>query len=277
LGLGRFVRLGVLLCVLAFVGCNDTPVGEVVAQVGDAVLTAQELDRRVPVHLNGRVTVDDKKRMVESWVEEQLLFQEALTKSLNDDINVTRRVDQAVQSILTSELLERSFADVSLITEDDLQAYYSENAEFFVRDTEELRVRQILVKGRSDASRVRKRLQEGGMFDQVAREESIDESGERGGDVGYFTEERVDPAFWDGCKKAKVGKVTQVRTPLGYHLVEVLDRKEAGTPRELLDVRDEVRQRILNERREALRVRMIEDVRNRIPATIHYDKLESAS
>ncbi len=115
------------------------------------------------------------------------------------------------------------------------------------------------------------------MFDQVAREESIDASNEMGGDVGYFTEDRVAPEFWSGCDKAKIGKLTLVRTPLGYHLIEVLDRKEAGTVRELLNVRDEIRQRILTDRRESIRAKMLEEIRNRIPASIAYDKLENPS
>jgi peptidyl-prolyl cis-trans isomerase C len=252
-------------------------VGEVIAEVGDSVLTAQELERRVPVHLNGRVTSDDRRRMVEAWVEEQLLYQDAVEKGMQEDLTVVRRVDRAIQMILTSELLERAFSNESTVTETDLQSYYAEHSDAFMRVVPELRVRQILIKGRSDATRVRKRLDSGAMFDQVAREESLDESSVRGGDVGYFTEDRVDPAFWAGCEKAKTGKLTQVRTPLGYHLIEVLDRKEAGSVRDLLDVRDEIRQRILNERRDALRTRMIEEIRNRIPASIYYDKLETAS
>ncbi|MBE84531.1 MAG: hypothetical protein CME21_18385 [Gemmatimonadetes bacterium] len=267
--------LVVALSLLA--ACNRAPVGEVVARVGDAVLTAQELERRVPIHLEGQVTADHRRRMVESWVEEQLLYQEALTQKVDEDHGVNRRIDQAVQVILTAELLERLFSEVSTVSEDDLRAYYSERSDVFVRDVPELRVRQILVKGRSDASRVRKRLESGAMFDQVAREESIDASNEMGGDVGYFTEDRVAPEFWSGCDKAKIGKLTLVRTPLGYHLIEVLDRKEAGTVRELLNVRDEIRQRILTDRRESIRAKMLEEIRNRIPASIAYDKLENPS
>ncbi len=231
----------------------------------------------MPIQLNGRVTSDDRRRMVEAWVEEQLLHQEALVKKLDEDLTVTRRVDQAIQAILTSELLERSLSAVSTVTEDDLRAYYVEHNEAFIRDIPELRVRQVLLKNRSDANRVRKRLNGGAMFDQVAREESIDESSERGGDVGYFTEDRVGPAFWEGCDKAKTGKLTQVRTPLGYHLIEVLDRKEAGSTQELSIVRDEIRQRILNDRRRALRTEMIQEIRNRIPASIDYEKLDTPS
>lgn len=267
--------LVVALSLLA--ACNRAPVGEVVARVGDAVLTAQELERRVPIHLEGQVTADHRRRMVESWVEEQLLYQEALTQKVDEDHGVNRRIDQAVQVILTAELLERLFSEVSTVSEDDLRAYYSERSDVFVRDVPELRVRQILVKGRSDASRVRKRLEGGAMFDQVAREESIDASNEMGGDVGYFTEDRVAPEFWSGCDKAKIGKLTLVRTPLGYHLIEVLDRKEAGTVRELLNVRDEIRQRILTDRRKSIRAKMLEEIRNRIPASIAYDKLENPS
>jgi peptidyl-prolyl cis-trans isomerase C len=274
-------RFGPFLVPLAavialFTACESGPVGEVIAKVGEATLTAQELERRVPIHLNGRVTADDRQRMVEAWVEEQLLYQDALTRKLDEDLTVTRRVDQATQSIVTSELLERSFSSVSAVSEEDLRAYYAEHSERFGRNFPELRARQILIKRRADASRVKKRLSGGAMFDQVAREESLDASREQGGDVGYFTEDRVDPAFWAGCEKAKIGKLTQIYTPLGYHLVEVLDRREVGSVRELLEVRDEIRQQILSERRAALRIKMIEDIRNRIPATIFYEKLSSS-
>lgn len=258
--------------VLLLSRCDRAPVGDVIAKVGEVTLTAQELERRVPIHLNGRVTAGDRQRMVEAWVEEQLLYQEARSSKLDEDITVTRRIDQAVQSILTSELLERSFSALSVVTEEDLRAYYAEHSEGFVRDSPELRARQILVKGRQAAARVKKRLTGGAMFDQVAREESLDASRELGGDVGYFTEDRVDPAFWAGCEKAKIGNLTQIYTPLGYHLVEVLDRREAGSVQDLLDVRDEIRQQILSARRAAMHVRMIEDIRNRIPASIFYDK-----
>ena len=257
--------------------CEQTPIGDVVAKVADATLTAQELERRVPIHLNGRVTADDRARMVDAWVEEQLLYQEALVKKLDQDLTVTRRVDQAIQSIMTSELLERAFRDVSVVSEEDLKAHYAAHAESFVRDLPELRARQILVKGRSNAARVKKRLSGGAMFDQVTREESLDASRDQGGDLGYFTEDRVDPAFWTGCEKAKIGRLTQIYIPLGYHLVEVMDRREAGSIRELHEVRDEMRQKILSARREALRRKMIEDVRNRIPATVFHDVLNASS
>jgi hypothetical protein len=71
--------------------------------------------------------------------------------------------------------------------------------------------------------------------------------------------------------------LTQIYTPLGYHLVEVMDRREAGSIRELHEVRDEMRQKILSARREALRRKMIEDVRNRIPATVFHDVLNASS
>ena len=269
--------LRALLMVLPIVlSCEQTPIGDVVAKVGDVTRTAQELERRVPIHLKGRVTADDRARMVDAWVEEQLLYQDALTKKLDEDPTVIRRVDQAIQSIMTSELLERSFREVSVVSEEDLKAHYAAHAESFVRDLPELRARQILVKGRSNSARVKKRLSGGAMFDQVAREESLDASRDQGGDLGYFTEDRVDPAFWTGCEKAKIGRLTQIYTPLGYHLVEVMDRREAGSIRELHEVRDEIRQQILSARRATLRRKMIEDVRNRIPATVFHEVLNAS-
>ncbi len=210
--------------------------------------------------------------MVEGWVREQLLYQEALRRGLDEDPSVAARLSQARRDLLTAELLERELREGAEIEEEVIREYYLSHQEDFVREEPEIRVRHILVPQRSDLARVRKRLDRGELFDQVAREESVDESAERGGDLGYFTEDMVDPAFWAACEKAAVGRPVQVRTRLGYHLVEVLDRREEGVVRDLLEVKADIRQRILSERRQTRRDSLLQAIRSRMEVRVNVEK-----
>ena len=51
-----------------------------------------------------------------------------------------------------------------------------------------------------------------------------------GGDLDYFSRERIMPEFADAAFKLKVGEVSApVRTQFGYHLIKLTDRKPAHT------------------------------------------------
>ncbi len=255
-----------LICLVGF-GCQDVPTGDLLAKVGKTYLTAQELDSRIPVQMAGRVHAADRRRLVDAWVDEQLFYQEATRLELDKDLSLLQQIEQARRDLLTAELLERTYSQDADLNEETIQQYYLEHQDDFVRDQPSLRARHILVANRADLGRVKGRLERGELFDQVAREESIDESAERGGDLGYFSEDRVDPAFWSVYEGAQVGRPVQARTHLGHHLIEVLDRRDAGIVRDLLEVRGEIRQRILSSRRDRARQALLDAIRNRVPVT----------
>ncbi|MDA0744882.1 MAG: peptidylprolyl isomerase [bacterium] len=278
----RAVFLVVAFVLLHVTACQEEPSGTVVATVGESHLTQQDIEMNLPVQMIGRVTVQDQRRIAEGWVEEELFYQEAVHKKLDQDPAVQSRVSRARRDMLIAELLTREFEQISDVTGGEIQGYYDSHQADFVRDKPEIRVRHILVEGASELDQVRKRLRSGDLFDQVAREMSIDASAESGGDLGYFTEDMVVPVFWDACEKAKVGRQAVVVTRLGRHLVEVLDRREAGSIKGLPDVQVEIRQRILAERRQARRLELLVELRNRnswsiIPGEAEGNEQESIS
>jgi peptidyl-prolyl cis-trans isomerase C len=266
-GVRRWTAAALALVFLGL-GCGRKSSGDVLARVGRATLDRAEIERRLPVQLAGRMTPPELRRVVDAWVEQELLTQEALARRLDEAPQVARRLEEARREILTAELLEREMRSEGETGEEAVLAYYEAHKDEFVRLQPEVRVRHILVPERADQDRVLGRISRGELFDQVAREESIDESSERGGDLGYFTEDMVDPVFWAACADAEPNRAQQVRTRLGYHLFEVLDRREAGGVRDLLEVKSEIRQRLLSERRQALRDSLVKGARARVEVVI---------
>jgi peptidyl-prolyl cis-trans isomerase D len=67
-------------------------------------------------------------------------------------------------------------------------------------------------------------LQKGGDFASLAMLYSTDGSAQEGGDLGWFPEGQMVKPFSDSCFYGKIGKIMQVRTQFGIHLVEVLEK-----------------------------------------------------
>jgi peptidyl-prolyl cis-trans isomerase SurA len=77
------------------------------------------------------------------------------------------------------------------------------------------------------ATLVRERVMRGESFEEVARSSSDDPSVKiNGGNLGYFTTFQMIMPFEDAAYSLKKGQVSQpVRTPYGYHIIKVTDRR----------------------------------------------------
>lgn len=69
-------------------------------------------------------------------------------------------------------------------------------------------------------------VEKGENFDSLALKLSDDQgSKEKGGDVGYFTSDRMVKEFSDFCFSGKKGDRKVVKTQFGYHYIEIVDQK----------------------------------------------------
>ncbi|MEW6691183.1 MAG: peptidylprolyl isomerase, partial [Pseudomonadota bacterium] len=104
---------------------------------------------------------------------------------------------------------------------------------------EQTRARHILIRSsevvsEADARRrlaeLRERIVTGGAgFAQQARLHSQDASASRGGELGWVLPGDTVPDFERAMAALKPGEVSQpVKTPFGWHLIEVLERRAAG-------------------------------------------------
>jgi peptidyl-prolyl cis-trans isomerase SurA len=96
--------------------------------------------------------------------------------------------------------------------------------------------RHILVKvnettSESDAKaridRLRERIAGGAKFEDLARVNSEDASSAKGGDLGWISPGDTVPDFEKAMERLAVNELSQpVRTPFGWHLIQVLDRRK---------------------------------------------------
>ena len=137
-------------------------------------------------------------------------------------------------------------ADVLAVTDEDAKKFFEDNAQRF-SSPNLVKTSHILAGKRGFDSateeekaaaklkieEVKKKLDAGGNFEELAKEYSDCPSKDKGGDLGVYisVDGRVggmDPTFSAAAHKVAVGEVTDiVKTPFGYHLIKVTDKKPA--------------------------------------------------
>lgn len=107
---------------------------------------------------------------------------------------------------------------------------------------QQTRARHILIKvseivseseGRNRMLTLKERLDNKTDFAQLARAHSEDTSASRGGDLGWLSPGDTVPEFERVMDKLQPGQISEpVRSPFGWHLIEVLERRNADMTNE---------------------------------------------
>ncbi len=94
-------------------------------------------------------------------------------------------------------------------------------------DLREIKARHILVSTEADANKMIAKLKKGERISKLAKKYSIDPgSKDKGGDLGYFTTGMMVEPFEKAAFKLKIGEVSGVvKSPFGYHVIEVTDSR----------------------------------------------------
>ncbi|MHC4336831.1 MAG: peptidylprolyl isomerase [Planctomycetota bacterium] len=87
--------------------------------------------------------------------------------------------------------------------------------------------RHILVETQDKCEDIKRQIEAGADFAELAREHSKCPSGQRGGELGEFSPGQMVKAFDDIVFSADLGKVHgPVQTQFGFHLIEITGRTE---------------------------------------------------
>jgi parvulin-like peptidyl-prolyl isomerase len=213
----------------------------VVARVGDGAVTLETYRRKL--HEKARalhksplaLTEEERRAVVDELVQEEVLFQHGLATGVAaQDAFLRRRI---VNLVMENEGKASGRDDVP---EEELRRYYEENRDRY-RTEEMVRASHILIKigrGSSEADRqqalqkarfVRAEiLKDPNRFAELSKKYSEGPSASRGGDLGYFTRDRMVKEFSEAAFGLAPGQVSDViETTFGYHVIKVEDRRPA--------------------------------------------------
>ena len=138
-----------------------------------------------------------------------------------------------------SQFLQRNI----FVSDPEIQAYYQAHKEDFKSDQsanldyvvfenkpsemDEQKTKEKLIE-------IKKEIEEGGDFAELAQEYSDDRaSAQQGGDLGWFGKGKMIEAFEKAAFALKPGEMSEpVKTEFGWHLIKVFDTRENGNEKE---------------------------------------------
>ena len=232
-----------------------TPDNPVVAKVNEKTLTLREAQARFQAYDQDNVSMED---IVTQWVNEEVLYQAALTSDLDRDETLKRLVTDYKRKLLGNSFLESHLKDIKQVTSEDVAAYYKDNKQMFIRNEDEARIYHFSLPSLKDARSVfhilstqksgdqRKELFSAYRVDAVTVEK------------GYLIPELDDALFHSRSRTRVLGPI---QSASGYHVIEVLERYSKGSRKSLNEVYDEIYQRLVSERRAMANLHLTDSLR----------------
>ncbi len=223
----RSILLAVLGLVLLVAGCPSKPKGAVLAQVNGDALTKDEFDLIVPEGY----TVDQENLpgVLDKWVSNTLMYQEALKRKLDKDEDVQAALKRLERDYLVNQLLEEITGTVS-VSQAELIEYFNAHKEEFLYEVKMVR---IILPDSLLAEQTLAEIRSGADFKVLAKERSQDQLLEGGQESRYFArgvgDPRMggDPSVEEAIFALAPGQVSEViPSQEGYQIVKVVDRKK---------------------------------------------------
>ncbi len=273
-------------------GSNDS---KVVASVGPYKLTLKEFNEQVnslPPQMRMAImqNAELKKTFLERWVQITLLGMKARDMGLDKNPEVKKRIEDLKNSLLAQELYRREIEPkTKKVNEAEIKKYYAEHKDEFA-EPEMVKARHILVRvkdskdqkswkaARKKLLEIKKKIDKGADFAEMAKQFSEDPgSKDRGGDLGYFPKGRMVKSFETAAFSLKKGEVSDlVKTPFGYHLIKVEDRKP-GSTKSLDQVRRQIEEKLVKEKQREAVESMIAALKKKYSVKMNTKLLEESS
>jgi peptidyl-prolyl cis-trans isomerase C len=260
----------------------SVPPDKVVLTVGDQKITAAQFDQIIaslPVQYQSNARGAGRKQFAEQVVRVLVLAQEGNRRKLDEAPAYKIQTGFQNANTLAGIVYEQLSKDAA-VGADDVQKYYEAHKNEFER----VKARHILIRmqgsplpvrpGQKElseaealvkAQEIRKKLEGGADFAELARTESDDTtSGGIGGDLGFFGRNQMVPPFEEAAFAMKAGELSQpVKTPFGFHIIKI----DARENKSLDEMKPEIEKRV----RPDMAGKLLEDLQKKAAAQFDPD------
>ena len=218
----------------AFIGAITIALsGAISAQEGDGV----SIDPNVfNMYLESRIqrpaaeaTPDQVAAVRDELTDIYLLSDQPRAEELKDDPRLQAQLELQSRAIM-AQAVATDFVTRNQATEEEMQALDAEQIK--LAPPLEFKARHILVEAQGEAIELITLLEGGADFAELAKERSTGPSGPSGGDLGWFTPDRMVSEFSNAVQTLDNGAFTKipVQTQFGWHVILREDSREVPPP-----------------------------------------------
>ncbi|MDA1637114.1 peptidylprolyl isomerase PrsA [Bacillus cereus group sp. TH177-1LC] len=235
-----------LISILMLTACGQKNSSATVATATDSTITKSDFEKQLKdrygkdmlYEMMAQDVITKKYKVSEDDVDKEV--QKAKSQYGDQFKNILKNNGLKDEADFKNQIkfkLAMNEAIKKSVTEKDVKDHYKP----------EIKASHILVSDENEAKEIKKKLDAGASFEELAKQESQDLlSKEKGGDLGYFHSGAMTPEFETAAYKLKIGQISDpVQSPNGYHIIKLTGKKDLQPYNE---VKDSIRKNLEAER-----------------------------
>ncbi|MDQ0467515.1 peptidylprolyl isomerase [Labrys wisconsinensis] len=191
----------------------------------DIAIASEDLASGLPQQM----TPEQKRDYLTSYsVDMALVAAEAEKEKVVDQADLDQRLAYFRKKILMEQLLTKVGKDA--VTDEAMRKLYDDTVKT-IPPEQEAHARHILLETEDEAKKAYDRVKGGEDFSKVAKELSKDPGSSDGGDLGWFTKDRMVKEFADAAFALKPGEISQpVKSQFGWHVIKLEELRQKPVP-----------------------------------------------
>lgn len=236
----------------------------VLVRVNGKSITQQEVDTELMNASQGRFNqvppekqAAFRQQVLQQLIGKELIYDDAQKSGVlksKEYKEEYKKLEERMKKELAVQVWQKKVVDGIKVSNATLTDYYNKNKEEF-NEKASVHARHILVKEEADAKSIINQLKHlsgqklQAKFIKLAKAKSTGPSGVKGGDLGFFTQGQMVPAFNDKVFSMKVGTIAKapVKTQFGYHIIYLQEKKDAAA-KSFNEVKPFIKQRLKMEK-----------------------------
>jgi parvulin-like peptidyl-prolyl isomerase len=248
----------------------------VVAIINGQKISKSEVDQKLRMIFEGQnfsnqaeykpIEVEALPKEVVEILVKEIYLEKELTKEAQK--SKVAKLEETKNKIAesTARILRQSYIDSVIKTEVTDQKISDKYAELTneIVGKKEYAISHIVLKTKEEAEKIAKefKAKKPAKFSDLARKYSVDqESGQRGGDLGYILEDNIVKEISTEIAKLKKDQISQpIETKFGWHLIKFTDIREAkALPFE--EVKENIREQLYQDALNGINSKITKDLK----------------
>jgi peptidylprolyl isomerase/peptidyl-prolyl cis-trans isomerase C len=170
-----------------------------------------------------------QEALLRGYINSKLLEKESANSNVEGSKEFQEKLANMKKQLIQQEIVDKYLK--SAVTDKMVDEEYKKIAAN-MKDKEEIKVSHILVESEETAKDVKKQLNKGGKFADIAAKYSTDQSSKAsGGTLGYVMQGQLVPEFEQKAFAMKTGEISDpVKTQFGWHVIKLEDKRKATVP-----------------------------------------------
>ena len=248
----------------------------VIATAGQSEYTLNQLKQILPEQSGLELSKVQVRNYIRRWVERELVFSKALEENLDKKPDVQKRLKELEKEYLVAIYLDKYLDSNIVVTEDEIQAFYQENKESYIRPETLYHLQYFLVDTYRNAYEIRRRLLNEESIETITRDSSFNQMSGVFQDYGWIKKENLSDFIQTKLRYLDVNEPSKpYKSDAGYYLLYLSGLREEGELQTIEEIRDQVKQMINASKREEKYAQLINELKENIYVKVDWTVLDS--